>query len=138
MQEEQFLKKILNDGIMGRDSQIGEYRQYFDSQYDYDLREYIHTEMPDNIIIFWSRYTYEDYSGDGEVWGYNTENQMFFNVIGSHCSCYGLEGQWYEEYYTYDEMVAVLERVTKPDYVYDQSKLDDQIELLKMIKGENE
>lgn len=129
--------KILNGGFLTREQQVSEYEQYFESQYNYETRQYEPKKvMPNNLIIFWSRYTYEDYDGDGEVWGFNTDNQLFFNVSGSHCSCYGLEGQWEEEYYTYDEMVAVLERVINPTYVYDQDKLNDLIELLKTIKGE--
>lgn len=132
------LNKILNGEFLPREEQVSEYRQYFDSRYDYEARKDIEVEMPSNLIIFWSRYTYENYSGDGEVWGFNTDNEMFFNVSGSHCSCYGLEGQWDEEYYTYDEMVACLQRVVDADYVYDKAKLNDQRSLLKIINGETE
>lgn len=44
-------------------------------------------------------YTYDDYSGDVYVLGYNKQNKQFFEVYGSPCSCDGLEGQWEEEYY---------------------------------------
>lgn len=131
------IDKILNGDFLSREDQISEYNAYFESTYNYDTRSYDPVPaMPENLIIFWSRYTYEDYSGDGEVWGFNTDTQLFFNVSGSHCSCYGLEGQWDEEYYTYEEMVACLQRVVDADYIYDQAKHLDQQSLLKTIKGE--
>lgn len=55
--------------------------------------------LPKHLVLLYADYTYEDYSGDAYVLGYNKENKKFFEVHGSHCSCYGLEGQWDEEYY---------------------------------------
>lgn len=45
-----------------------------------------------NKILF-ATYTYENYSGDAFVLIQNKEGKLF-EVNGSHCSCYGLEGQW--------------------------------------------
>lgn len=42
--------------------------------------------------ILWATYTYENYSGDATV--LFKENGKYYEVHGSHCSCYGLEGQW--------------------------------------------
>lgn len=64
---------------------------------DYSERE--KSELPSNLVLLYADYTYEDYSGDAYVLGYNKEKKQFFEVHGSHCSCYGLEGQWDEEYY---------------------------------------
>ena len=130
------IDKIIKGEFLSREDQISEYNEYQGGKYNSNTGAYEYPALPDNLIIFWSRYTYEDYQGDGDVWGYNTEKEMFFNVTGSHCSCYGLEGQWDEEYYTYDEMVAVLERILSVDYVYDQEKRAAQEALLKTIKGE--
>lgn len=60
--------------------------------------------IPDNIMIVYSFYNYEDYSGYGHVIGYDKEAGEFFDVFGSHCSCYGLEGQWEMEYTTLEEL----------------------------------
>ena len=137
------IDKIVNGDFMSRDEQISQYQQYFDSSYNYDTREYDTVEMPDHLHIFWSHYTYEDYSGYGEVWGFNTDTQMFFSVSGSHCSCYGLEGQWDEEPYTYDEMVLVVDRrldemANTESYYYSSEKLEEFKTLLDIIKGEVE
>lgn len=62
---------------------------------DYYERE--KSELPSNLVLLYADYTYEDYSGDAYVLGYDKEKKQFFEVHGSHCSCYGLEGQWMEE-----------------------------------------
>lgn len=55
--------------------------------------------LPTHIKLLYADYTYEDYTGDAYVLGYDKQKKQFFEVHGSHCSCYGLEGQWDEEYY---------------------------------------
>ena len=81
------------------------YNQWQESHFDYDNRQYTYEEIPSNILILYDHYTYEDYSGYGHVICYDTEKDSFFEVFGSHCSCYGLEGQWEPEYCTIEEMV---------------------------------
>ncbi len=51
-------------------------------------------ELNKRYKILFADYTYESYSGDSYVLGYDKESKLFFEVTGSHCSCYGLEGQW--------------------------------------------
>lgn len=51
-------------------------------------------DRKDAKIIF-AHYTYEDYSGNAFV--LFTRNGKLYEVNGSHCSCYGLEGQWEPE-----------------------------------------
>lgn len=46
-----------------------------------------------NVLI--ASYTYEDYNGSAFV--LFEKNGKLFEVNGSHCSCYGLEGQWEPE-----------------------------------------
>lgn len=45
--------------------------------------------------VLFASYSYQDYSGDAFV--LFCENGKLFEVNGSHCSCYGLEGQWTPE-----------------------------------------
>lgn len=45
----------------------------------------------DNILFAW--YEYLDYSGNATVILIDNNGQLC-EVEGSHCSCYGLEGQW--------------------------------------------
>lgn len=69
------------------------------------------SELPSNLVLLYADYTYEDYSGDAYVLGYDKEKKQFFEVHGSHCSCYGLEGQWDEEYYEdVKQLQAAIER----------------------------
>lgn len=44
--------------------------------------------------ILFAYYTYEDYSGEALVVLRDPRSEKFYEVNGSHCSCYGLEGQW--------------------------------------------
>lgn len=68
-------------------------------------------ELPSNLVLLYADYTYEDYSGDAYILGYDEEKKQFFEVHGSHCSCYGLEGQWDEEYYEdVKQLQAAIER----------------------------
>lgn len=69
---------------------------YAEFQY-YDSKD--NAKLPKHLKLLYADYTYEDYSGDAYVLGYNKEKKQFFEVHGSHCSCYGLEDQWDEEYY---------------------------------------
>jgi len=51
----------------------------------------------DNIEILLASYTYEDYSGYAFVLYREKSSGILYEVNGSHCSCYGLEGQWSPE-----------------------------------------
>lgn len=66
---------------------------------DYYYYERRNATLPENLVLLYADYTYEDYNGDAYVLGYDKEKKQFFEVHGSHCSCYGLESQWDEEYY---------------------------------------
>lgn len=57
------------------------------------------TPLPKEFLLLYADYTYENYSGDAYILGYNKNKKQFFEVHGGHCSCNGLEGQWDEEYY---------------------------------------
>ena len=46
-----------------------------------------------DLDILFAAYTYEDYSGQALVVAVDKQGALF-EVNGSHCSCYGLEGQW--------------------------------------------
>lgn len=51
----------------------------------------------DDIMIIQADYTYEDYSGWSNVYFFDKRDNQFYEVHGSHCSCYGLEDQWEPE-----------------------------------------
>lgn len=65
------------------------------------------TELEGAYIIH-ADYTYEDYSGSSYVLYY--KDGQYFEVHGSHCSCYGLEDQWDPEPVTIVELMAMADR----------------------------
>lgn len=61
-----------------------------------------------NCKILLATYTYADYSGSAFV--LYIENGKLYEVHGSHCSCYGLEGQWDAEETTPEALKFRVER----------------------------
>lgn len=85
------------------------FHDLFDSREDV-FRQFGEPDHPRWQLLF-AGYIYEDYAGDAIVVGYDHEEKKFFEVNGSHCSCYGLEDQWDVEYYdNYELLVKVLEK----------------------------
>ena len=62
--------------------------------------------QPDEVIF--AVYDQEMYEGSADVIYRNGER--FYWVSGSHCSCYGLEGQWDPEEYSAELLIAALRR----------------------------
>lgn len=86
--------------------------------------------------ILYADYTYEGYEGDAYILGYNKQEGKFFEVHGSHCSCYGLEGQWVEEYCTLAELNEVIDKRFKADISWRQASSDTFENWLKnVVKG---
>lgn len=77
---------------------------------EYNYRNKGLAVLPKKYKILYADYTYENYSGDAFVLGFDKELNQFFEVNGSHCSCYGLEGQWEPEYF---EDVKQMQEVFK-------------------------
>lgn len=64
----------------------------------------------DDVEILLGSYTYECYSGNAFVLFRLKSNGFLYEVNGSHCSCYGLEGQWSPEEVTVEEIRHRLEK----------------------------
>jgi hypothetical protein len=60
------------------------------------------TNALDGAKVLYARYQYEDY--DGEALVLFEKDGKLFEVYGSHCSCYGLEGQWEPQETTWDAL----------------------------------
>lgn len=104
--KQQALINMIVSGIMlSRSEQNDAYVEYQDYKAWSDEPE---PKLPDHLHIFFSSYECECYEGDSMVWGYDTEKGTFFYVSGGHCSCYGLEGQWDEEPYSFEEMIEKI------------------------------
>ena len=131
------LKKALPE-----EEQVSGWDRWQNNEYDYDTRTYTYPPKPKNIVILIDYYHYADYEGYGYVLGYNKDTKQFFEVHGSHCSCYELEGQWEEEYTTLEEIKLHTEKQLKAleekeyKYTYDDETLDrlNQVKSLLELK----
>jgi hypothetical protein len=64
-----------------------------------DVEGNFRVELGDEIEIVFAHYSgYGHDDSDYEMWAHvlfwNKRQRQLFEVHGSHCSCYGLEGQW--------------------------------------------
>lgn len=60
------------------------------------VREFnIDSTILENVTILGAYYGHGCYEGDAHV--IFLKDEKLYEVYGSHCSCYGLEDQWYEE-----------------------------------------
>lgn len=62
-----------------------------------DVESCFNVCLDDNIVILLASYDTEGYEGSAYVLFYNKSDSKLYEVFGSHCSCYGLEGQWEPE-----------------------------------------
>lgn len=77
----------------------------------------------DDIHVLLASYTYESYSGDAFV--LFEKGGKFYEVSGSHCSCFGLGGQWEPEDTTVE---ALLHRLNEGRLgAYDSNKFDTEL-----------
>lgn len=66
--------------------------------------------------ILLAYYCYEDYSGSAFV--LFRKDGKLYEVNGSHCSCYGLEGQWSPEETSIDALHQRLDKGSLGTYYY--------------------
>lgn len=90
---------------IGKDVHMGIYKDMFDCKEDvisnFDIKE---SDL-DGVEILYAEYVPGDYCGDAYVL-FRKEDKLY-EVSGSHCSCYGLEGQWEP---TFTTVKAILMR----------------------------
>jgi hypothetical protein len=87
--------------------------------------EYSPGNKPEDFEGFeplFSRYGGRDYEGD--YWGLFHKDDKLYEVNGSHCSCYGLEGQFDPEEVLLIELVNRLQKGTLGTYEYNNFKED--------------
>lgn len=92
----------LLDQAPSRIDQQAEYQHYLDYNEE--------GELPENLILVYHVYASGNYEGTAYGFGFDTEKNMWFEVGGSHCSCFGLEGQWEPDYSTFDQLVEAIKR----------------------------
>jgi hypothetical protein len=131
--------KLLKKALSPED-QVSGWNRWQNNEYNYEKREYIYPPKPANIVILIDYYHYECYEGYGYVLGYNKDTKQFFEVHGSHCSCYELEGQWEEEYTTLDEIKIHTEKQLKAlsekdySYSYDEETRDRLNQIKELLE----
>lgn len=76
--------------------------------------------------ILFANYDYECYEGDAHVVFIGQDGKLY-EVNGSHCSCYGLEGQWDIEETSLEYFEELVSRGVEVD--------QDLIELLRGLYG---
>lgn len=81
------------------------YFDYFKDQGDMVSNFSISEEQLDGVEILYASYDAQDYEGGAHVI-FRKEGKIY-EVNGSHCSCYGLEGQWEPEE---TSVIALLSR----------------------------
>lgn len=75
-----------------------------------DVFQDFDTEGGKDIEIIIASYTCGDYSGDAFVLYLDRSDGKLYEVNGSHCSCFGLEGQWEPEEVSVDAMKHRIEK----------------------------
>ena len=82
------------------------YQGSFDSWADVcrEFQEVI--DLPDEVLL--AVYDAHDYEGYADV--IYRQGDRYYWVHGSHCSCYGLEGQFDPEEYSAELLIAALRR----------------------------
>jgi len=54
-------------------------------------------DVDDSIKICYAAYEMDGYEGSAVVFYYNKKDKKFYEIYGSHCSCYGLEESWKDD-----------------------------------------
>jgi len=72
--------------------------------------------IPEPEEVIYAEYHQESYEGSALV-VFRNGDKFYWNQ-GSHCSCYGLEGQWSPEEYDRDTFIKVLDRKLEGNYFY--------------------
>lgn len=76
---------------------------------------YLDEAALEGVEILFASYVQEDYSGYAHV--LFRRDGKFFEVIGNHCSCYGLGECWEPEEVTLEDLLRCIDR--SPDYYGD-------------------
>jgi len=82
-------------------------------------------ELPANIQIIFAHYSgYDSDEGDYEMWARvlfrDANDGKLYEVHGSHCSCFGLEGQWEPQEVSIHDIVSDLNNPKNQVWGHDQ------------------
>jgi hypothetical protein len=96
----------------------------------YDFR--IEQSQLKGVQVLLAAYTYEDYAGSAFV--LFRRRGKLYEVNGSHCSCYGLEGQWDPTEVTKKELMHRIEHGSLGAY-YGNKFADELKSVLKKVRA---
>jgi hypothetical protein len=90
-----------------------------------DVFKQFNVDDDPDVEFAYADYSYEDYSGNATVFYYRKSTGKFYQLYGSHCSCYGLEDQWGK-----DEELCTreLQQRLKDGYLSDNGKFKRYVE----------
>lgn len=97
---------LISEAEIDREQNAARYFDDFTDWADVARNFNIERAEPEEIIV--ASYQTGNYEGDAFVC--YREGDRFFTVEGSHCSCFGLEGQWEPEGYDAATLLAAFER----------------------------
>lgn len=97
-------------------SEYNAFLNNFDCQRDVESSYGLEEGALDGCQFIIADYTYENYSGSSFV--LFMQNGTLYENHGSHCSCYGLEGQWGPEETSVAELEGRLDRGGLGEYEY--------------------
>ena len=90
-------------------------------------------DLPDEVLL--AVYESELYEGYADV--IYRQADRYYWVSGSHCSCYGLEGQWDPEEYSAELLVAALRRGEHFYWADDPDALRDEVVYLVHARSQH-
>ena len=103
---------------------------YFDG---FDNRAHMEQQfeetLSEGIEVLFASYASGGYDGN-DAFVLFTENGKLYEVNASHCSCYGLEGQWQPELTTVKSLRYTMEHGYKFSY-HDKASIEDVIQRLE-------
>lgn len=97
------------------------YHDLFSSWADVQSQFEMSEREPDEVLV--AVYSYEDYSGS--AWVVYRNGSKFYEASGSHCSCYGIEGQWAPE--GYDNAALMLAALNRRNYFGAGDQFSDDV-----------
>lgn len=106
---------------------LGDWSSIEDLKRDY----YISEKDVNDIEIIVAYYSYENYSGESTV--IFEQDGELYEVMGSHCSCYGLEGQWNPVKITIEYLQHKLKEGLKYEWKNDRDIYTKALEQLGYI-----
>lgn len=101
----------MSDNFVENFTEVGDIVSNYEGTSEADLKDAV-------IHLAW--YGYGSYSGDSLV--IYEKNGVLYEVNGSHCSCFGLEGQWQPEETTW---AALAMRDLNSGYYDGESKAQE-------------